>query len=423
VIRPDGTVRWVLGRTFPVRDDTGRVYRLVGVSSDVTEIRQVQEQFVQSQKMEVAGRLASGVAHDFNNLLTVILSWSAVLLERHGQDPEDTDMLQEIMSAGERAAGLTRQLLAFSRKQVLAPRVLELNALVADTEKLLRRLIGEDIELRTVLAPALGNVLADPGQVEQVIMNLAVNARDAMPDGGTLTIETANAEPRDEPELPGEPPRSARYVMVTVTDDGVGMDAETKSHLFEPFFTTKGAGKGTGLGLATVYGIVQQSGGFIRLDSEVGAGTRFRVYWPRMEEAAVIVESGSGPHARVHGTETVLVVEDEEQIRNLIRAILTARGYIVLVAENGDRALALAAAHEGPIQLLLTDVIMPRMSGRELAERLATARPAIRVLYVSGYTDDAIAHHGVLDAGVALLQKPFTPGVLSRKVREVLDAA
>jgi PAS domain S-box-containing protein len=422
VIHPDGSVRWVLGRSFPVRDDTGRVYRMVGVASDTTEIRQVQEQFVQAQKMEAVGRLAGGVAHDFNNLLTVILSWTAILLERRGQDGAEREMLTEIESAGERAAGLTRQLLAFSRKQVLAPRVLDMNALIADTEKLLRRLIGEDIDLRTVLVPALGTALADPGQVEQVIMNLVVNARDAMPNGGTLTIETANADMRHEPVHLGEGPRAARYVMVAVGDTGAGMDAETQAHLFEPFFTTKGVGKGTGLGLATVYGIVQQSGGFIRVESEAGAGTTFRLYWPEVERVAVVKESASGPHATLRGTETVLVVEDDEQIRNLSRTILTARGYLVLVAENGEHALTLAAEHEGAIHLMLTDVIMPGMSGRELADRLNAAHPAMRVLYASGYTDEMIAHHGVLEPGVAFLQKPFTPGNLAQRVRDVLDA-
>ena len=422
VIRPDGSLRWVLARSFPVRDDTGRVYRMVGVASDITEIRQVQEQFVQAQKMEAVGRLAGGVAHDFNNLLTVILSWTAILLEKRGQDGEELEMLREIGSAGERAAGLTRQLLAFSRKQVLAPRVLDLNALIADTEKFLRRLIGEDIELRTVLVPGLGTALADPGQVEQVIMNLVVNARDAMPNGGTLTIRTANADMRDEPVHLGEGPRAARYVMVAVGDTGVGMDAETQAHLFEPFFTTKGVGKGTGLGLATVYGIVQQSGGFIRVESEAGAGTTFKLYWPVVERAAVVKESASGPQATLRGTETVLVVEDDEQIRNLTRTILTARGYSVLVAENGEHALALAAEHEGAIHLMLTDVIMPGMSGRELADRLNAAHPAMRVLYASGYTDEMIAHHGVLEPGVDFLQKPFTPGDLAQRVRDALDA-
>jgi two-component system cell cycle sensor histidine kinase/response regulator CckA len=425
VIRPDGAIRWVLGRSFPVRDDTGRVYRLVGLSSDVTEVRQVQEHFVQAQKMEAVGRLAAGVAHDFNNLLTVILSWSDFLLEKPGRDAEDLEMLQQIRDSGARAASLTRQLLAFSRKQVIAPRVLDLNAVVQDASKLVRRLVGEDVEFRLVLAPNLGPLLADEGQIQQVIMNLVVNARDAMPNGGLLTVETASVDHPDAPGLEdeGSSAESARgFTMLAVTDTGTGMSAETKAHLFEAFFTTKGVGKGTGLGLATVQGIVEQSGGFIRVESEPGSGAAFRLYWPVLGQSGVITEADSGPQGVPRGTETILVVEDDAEIRGLSRRILAAQGYTVLVAEAGGQALATAAIHEGRIDLLMTDVIMPGMTGRELADQLRIARRDVRVLYVSGYTDDRIDDHGVLAPGVQFLQKPFTPSTLVRKVREVLAA-
>src|SRR5881275_876306 len=371
--------------------------------------------------MEAVGRLAGGVAHDFNNLLTVITSYSALLLEDLGSDDPKRDDVQQIRKAAEAAATLTRQLLAFSRQQVLQPKALDLKATVAGTEKLLKRLIGEDIQLTTVLAPDLGVVKADPGQIEQIIINLAVNARDAMPSGGRLTIEAANVD-MDEAYVRGHAPASpGRYVMLALSDTGIGMDEQTKARIFEPFFTTKEKGKGTGLGLSTVYGIVKQSGGYVWVYSEPGHGTTFKVYLPRVDAPA---EPQAPPReaATVTGTETILLAEDDEILRPLTKGLLARLGYTVLDAESAEQALAVAGARQGPIHLLVADVVMPGASGRELARRLAQSRPETRVLYVSGYTDDAIVHHGMLDPGLKFLQKPFTPAALARKVREVLDA-
>ena len=398
----------------------GRSARLV-LARDVTARRQLEEQLRQAQKMEAVGQLAGGIAHDFNNLLTAILGCTQLLL--HATPPEDQrrEDVEEIKNAGLRAAELTRQLLAFSRRQVLAPKVLDVNAIVANMDKMLRRLLGEDVALVTHLAADLGPVSADPGQLEQVLLNLAVNARDAMPQGGRLTIETANVFLTEEyaerhHRLPPGP-----YVLLAVSDTGVGMDEITQKHLFEPFFTTKEVGKGTGLGLATVYGIVKQSGGYIWVYSEPGRGTTLKVYLPRVPGAAeplpVAVES---PELR-RGTETVLLVEDAAPVRSLARKGLESYGYQVLEAADGPAALELSARHPRGIDILVTDVVMPGMSGRELAERLAPARPGMRVLYTSGYTDDAMVHQGVLRSGVAFLQKPFVPETLARKVREVLD--
>jgi CheY-like chemotaxis protein len=334
----------------------------------------------------------------------------------------EREELEEIRKAALRAADLTRQLLAFSRQQVIAPTVLNPNAVVADMDKLLRRLLGEDVALRTVLAPDLGNVRADPNQLEQVLLNLAVNARDAMPNGGKLTIETQNAE-LDEEYVRGHlSAQPGPYVMLAVSDTGVGMDAATQARIFEPFFTTKERGKGTGLGLATVYGVVKQSSGWIWVYSEPGQGTTFKVYLPRVAEAAAPAAPSPGPPVSARGSETILVVEDDEMIRNLVQKVLKANGYTVLVAGNGSDAERVAAAHGGTIHLLMTDVVLPGLNGREVAQRLEAQRPGIRVLFLSGYTDDAIVHHGVLEHGVAFLQKPFPPSVLGRKVREVLDS-
>src|SRR5713226_2276376 len=389
---------------------------------DVTEQRRLQEQLLQSQKMEAVGRLAGGVAHDFNNLLTVIISYTDLLLEDLGRDDPKREDVAAVRKAAEGAAALTHQLLAFSRKQVLQPKVLDVNATVATTEKLLRRLIGEDIQLVAKLASGLGRVKADPGQIEQVIMNLAVNARDAMPAGGQLTIETANVE-MDQAYVRGHPlAQPGRYVMLAVSDTGIGMDEETKAHIFEPFFTTKEMGKGTGLGLATVYGIVKQSGGFIWLYSEPGQGTSFKIYMPRVDESAERATPAAA-ETLPRGTETVLVVEDAPAVRAVTRQVLERQGYTVLEAPNGEAALVLATKHHGPIHLLLTDVVMPGVNGRQVAEQLARPRPDMMVLFTSGYTDDSVVRHGILESGIAYLQKPFTPDSLARKVREVLDSA
>jgi two-component system, cell cycle sensor histidine kinase and response regulator CckA len=399
----------------------GRSAELVLVN-DITERKQLEEQLRQSQKMEAVGQLAGGIAHDFNNLLTVINGYSDLTLKRlPAEDPLRLN-LEEIRKAGERAASLTRQLLAFSRKQVLQPKVLDLNVVVRETEKLLRRLIGEDIELRAALEPRLGSVKADPGQIEQVLMNLAVNARDAMPRGGKLTIGTENAYLDEGYVAHHIAVAPGRYVMLSVSDTGTGMDEQTQARIFEPFFTTKEAGKGTGLGLSTVYGIVKQSGGHLWVYSEVGRGTTFKVYLPRVDEGAREYGQAPGPVEGLQGTETILLAEDDELVRNMTRIILSDYGYRVLAASNGEAAISICERAEGPIHLLLTDVVMPGMSGRELADRIALLRPGVKVLFMSGYTEDAIVHHGVLDEGVNFLQKPFTPDDLARRVKEVLGS-
>jgi signal transduction histidine kinase len=386
-------------------------------------LRRSEERLRQAQKLEAVGRLAGGIAHDFNNLLTVITSYSDLLLEDIARDDPKRDDIAQIRKAAEGAAALTRQLLAFSRQQVLEPKVLDVNATVVSTEKLLKRLIGEDVQLTTSLAPDLGRVKVDPGQVEQIVMNLAVNARDAMPRGGRMTIETANVD-MDEVYVRGHAPaRPGRYIMLALSDTGIGMDEQTKARIFEPFFTTKELGKGTGLGLATVYGIVKQSGGFIWVYSELGTGTSFKVYLPRVDEPVEPVAAPTPTADARRGTETVLVVEDAASVRMVLRQVLERYGYAVLEAPNGDTALRLAAKHHGPIHLLLTDVVMPGLSGRQLAEQLARLRPDMKVLYASGYAGNAIVHHGILEAGIAYLQKPFTPETLARRVRQILDSS
>ena len=394
----------------------------LAMAHDITKRKSVETQLLQAQKMEAVGRLAGGIAHDFNNLLTAIFGSSDLLLEDLTVDDQRRADVEDIKKAAQRAAALTRQLLAFSRKQVLALQVLDLNALIADLEKMLRRLIGEDIEFRTILTSDLGAVRADPGQLEQVIMNLAVNARDAMPQGGKLTLETANVDLDAAYAQAHAPLAPGRYAMLAVSDTGIGIDAQVKAHIFEPFFTTKEKGKGTGLGLATVYGIVKQSDGSIWVYSEPGQGTTFKIYLPRVEAAAEPPAPKPMPPASVRGSETILLAEDEEAVRNLMRRVLEAHGYTLLVAADGQEALRLADGHKGPIHLLLTDIVMPNLGGRQLAERVVSARHATKVLYLSGYTDDAIVHHGVLEPGIAFLEKPFTPQGLARKVRELLDA-
>lgn len=381
------------------------------------ELRRAEEQLRQAQKMEAVGRLAGGIAHDFNNLLTTILGTSDLLLEELPPGKHWRKDVEEIRRAGERAAGLTRQLLAFSRKQVIEASTLDLNETVTSVSRMLHRLIGEDIELVTRLSPDLGLIQADSGQIEQVILNLAVNSRDAMPRGGKLSIETDNVEFESEmfPDLsPGW------YVMLSISDSGIGMDAETRGHIFEPFFTTKEQGKGTGLGLATVYGIVRQSGGHIDVASEPGSGAVFKIYLPRVKDSIKAAPTTSIVPSP-GGTETILVAEDEPAVRHLTARILKAKGYAVMTAANGDEALELVRRHRNQIHLLLTDVIMPGMSGPQLADQLIRERPEIRVLYMSGYTAAAIHHHGVLEPGISYLQKPFTPQALSEKIREVLD--
>ncbi|HVP51056.1 MAG TPA: PAS domain S-box protein [Terriglobales bacterium] len=384
-------------------------------------LRQSEKQLWQSQKMEAVGRLAGGVAHDFNNLLTVIKGYTELMLsDLKPLDPMRPEM-EEVQKAADRAAALTRQMLAFSRRQVLAPKVVNLNYLVEDMNKLLRRLLGEDIDLCISLDDDLGCVKADPGQIEQVIMNLAVNARDAMPRGGKLTLETANLELDQSYSREHAMVKPGAYVMLAITDTGSGMDAETLSHVFEPFFTTKEQGKGTGLGLSTVYGIVKQSGGYIWPYSEPGMGTTFKIYLPRVDEMAERAQARTQAPPGLGGTETILLVEDEEGVRGLTRQLLQRHGYTVLEAEHGQDALLLCERYSGPIHLLLSDVVLAQMSGRELVQRLTPLRPEMKVLYMSGYSDEAIFQHGVLEHGTAFLQKPFTTESLMRKLREVLD--
>ncbi len=392
------------------------------LKNEIAERRRVEKELRQAQKMEAIGRLAGGIAHDFNNILTVIIGNSSLILNELGPtDPMRKDM-EQIRTAGERATSLTRQLLAFSRQQVLQPTVLNLNNIIVNLENMLRRLIGEDIELVTVLEAGLGNVKADPGQMEQVIINLAVNARDAMPDGGKLTIETANVALDEADVRPHLDLEAGPYVMLAISDTGVGIDTETESHIFEPFFTTKEQGQGTGLGLATVYGIVRQSGGHIWVYSEPGQGAIFRIYLPQIKEPINKVERRHEVATKTRQDSiTILLVEDEEMVREMTSRVLNQRGYNVLEAGNGQEALDLAKGHKAPIHLLLTDVVMPGgMSGSQLAKLILLLYPDIKVIYTSGYTDDSIVHHGVLEPGKAFLQKPFTPTVLLSKVREVL---
>ena len=420
--RKDGTPITVRCSGWPIKDESGRVAFLELFAEDVTERRALERQLRMAQKMEAVGRLSGGIAHDFNNLLGVIIGYSQVLKRSLKPEHPLYEHAEEIEKASQRAVSLTRQLLAFSRQQVLEPVILNMNALVSDMEKMLPRLIGEDVALTLTLDPALGQVKADPGQVEQVIMNLAVNARDAMPDGGKLTIQTANVDldTAYTHQHPGS--RVGSYVMLRVTDTGTGIDPEIQAQIFEPFFTTKERDKGTGLGLATVYGVVKQSGGYIAVDSEKGKGASFSVYLLRVENAVAAPDLSNEAPVSVRGSETILLVEDEESLRKLADMFLRDSGYHVLTAADGAQALQVARQYAGPIHLLLTDVVMPGINGRVLAERLAPSQPGMRILYVSGYTDSFIAGHGVLEAGAHLLHKPFTEESLTRKVRELLDA-
>jgi len=420
--RRDGRLLTVQLSVRAVRNRAGQVEYYETFVRDVTDQRRLQQQVLQSQKMEAVGRLAGGIAHDFNNLLTVITSYSDLLLEDLAPGDAKRDDLEQVRKAADGAAALTRQLLAFSRQQAVEPRVVSLNTVVEGLHKILRRVIGEDIELTTTLAPDLGAVRADVGQLEQVLMNLAVNARDAMPTGGRLTVETANVEHDPDYARDREAAAVRQFAMLAVSDTGCGMDEATKARIFEPFFTTKEPGKGTGLGLATVYGIVKQAGGFIWVYSEPGQGTSFKIYLPEVDATAERTTAVAGARAP-RGTETVLLVEDAAAVRAVTKQVLERQGYVVLEAPDGEAALRLAQQHRGPIHLLLTDVVLPRVSGRELAERLTQVRPDMKVLYASGYTDDSVVRHGILELGTAYLQKPFSPESLARKVRNVLDAA
>ncbi|HEX9670972.1 MAG TPA: response regulator [Thermoanaerobaculia bacterium] len=409
-------------RGVPVRDADGSVREWVGTCIDVTERKSLEEQLRQAQKMEAIGRLAGGIAHDFNNLLTVILGYGSVVAGRVAPDLEASRNLEEMLLAAERAATLTRQLLSFSRRQVLQPRLVDLNAVVRGVEQMLHRLLGEDVELRAELAPDLGRVLADAGQVEQVLVNLAVNARDAMPGGGRLTIATSDRELDAAYAAEHVDVQPGHYVELAVTDTGTGIEPEVLSHLFEPFFTTKETGKGTGLGLATSYGIVRQSGGHIWVYSEPGRGACFKIYLPRAEAPAAAARREAVSAPGRGREETVLLVEDDSTLRRLARTVLDGQGYRVMEADSAAAALEAVAAHQGRIDLLLTDVVMPGLGGPDLGRRLRAELPGLKVLLMSGYADDAVGRHGVLDAGTAFLQKPFNAAGLARKVREVLDA-
>jgi PAS domain S-box-containing protein len=418
--RGDGALIWVNLGVRAEKDAGGQVLHYEWSVADITERKRLESELRQAQKLEAIGQLAGGVAHDFNNLLTVITGRSHLTLAQLPADHTIRRHIELIQTTAERAAALTRQLLAFSRKQVLEPKVLDVNAVVTGLAPMLRRLIGEDLEFAAVPAAELGCVKADPSQLEQVILNLAVNARDAMPRGGTLTIETGNVE-LDEAYTRRHPGASAgRFVMLAISDTGHGMDAAIKARIFEPFFTTKEPGKGTGLGLATVLGIVKQSGGSIAVDSEPGQGTTFKVYLPRVDEAVDRTATATAP-TLARGSETILLVEDDDEVRALARETLDGNGYTVIPAAAPAEALRLAGRHAGRIHLLVTDVVLPQLSGRGLAERLTPDHRDLRVLYMSGYTDDAVVQHGVLKEGTAFLQKPFTPHTLLVKVREVLD--
>jgi PAS domain S-box-containing protein len=418
----DGKAIHVEITTSPVRDPSGKIVAGIEIVRDISARKRLEDQLRQSQKMEAVGRLAGGIAHDFNNLLTIINGYSDLLVKQIKKDDPMWREVEEVRKAGERAASLTRQLLAFSRRQILQPKVLDLNSVLSRIDNMLHRLIGEDVDLLTSFGENLWRVKADQSQIEQVLMNLAVNSRDAMPAGGKLTIETRNVElPEATPVGTGQMPPGA-YVALSVSDTGCGMDEATQSHLFEPFFTTKDKGKGTGLGLAMVYGIIKQSGGYIVVDSTAGKGTTVKLYFPPTKEEARPLTSEDLSSAPAAGKETVLVVEDQEEVRNLVEEILSMQGYTVLKAPNGDEALRLGRTVKKPIHLLLTDMVMPGMSGKELAERMQKMSPGMKVILMSGYADDGIIQWSTVMQGMDFLQKPFRVETLIRKVRNVLDA-
>ena len=421
IITKGGETRWVLEKVAPTVYQGQRA--TLGYFLDVSEHKSLESKFLQAQKMEAVGRLAGGVAHDFNNMLNVILGYCDLMNQELNQYDPLARNLAEIRKAADRAISLTRQLLAFSRKQIIQPQVLNLNEKIAGMEKMILRLIGEDIELAVLLDPVLAAVKADPGHIDQIIMNLTVNARDAMPQGGKLTLETANIYLDESYVQMHAYVTPGPYVMLAVSDNGQGMDAATQAQVFEPFFTTKEDGKGTGLGLSTVYGIVKQAGGHIQVYSEIGRGTTFKVYLPQVQEKVSEISKAKPPAQRLFGSETILVVEDEDMLREIICPTLKRYGYTVLEARHGGEALLLCERHPGPIRLLLTDVVMPQMSGRELSERLAPLRPEMKVLYMSGYTENAVVHHGVVDSAVSFIQKPFSLKILVEKIRKILDEA
>jgi PAS domain S-box-containing protein len=422
-VRKDGSTFWANVVLAPIHNATGVLLGFAKVTHDLTERRHLEEQLHQSQKMEAIGILAGGLAHDFNNLLSIVLSYSDLLAaDLRDDDPMRGD-LGEIHHAGLRGVALMRQLLAFSRQQVLHPRLVDLTQVVQGMDRMLRRLIGEDVELSVICAPVLGKVLVDPGQMEQVIMNLAVNARDAMPGGGKLTIETAEVVLDQEYASAHPGVKPGPHIMLAVSDTGAGMDEATQARMFDPFFTTKEAGKGTGLGLATVFGIIRQSCGTIEACSEPAKGTEITIYFPTADKDAIERVSSNPPaHPVVGGSETILLVEDDEPVRVLTRTILRRYGYDVVEAQSGGDALLLCEQHPTAIHLLLTDIVMPRMSGAQLADRLVTIRPEMKVLYMSGYANDAVMRQGVLGPPIAFIQKPITPEALARKVRDTLDA-
>jgi PAS domain S-box-containing protein len=420
IILPDGTERFLRQYIEPLGNDAGQS-RLLGTVQDVTEYKRLEEKFRRAQRLEGIARLAGGVAHDFNNLLVVINGYAQMILSGLKADDPLRERAQEIINAGNRAAALTRQLLAFSRKQVMRPRAINLDGLLTGLEKMLRRLIREDIEVKRNLTPGLWGVKADPDQVEQVIMNLVVNARDAMPKGGVLTIATSNVELGEEEVKGFLDLKPGRYVSLTVTDTGTGMTAETKRRLFEPFFTTKPSGEGTGLGLSMVYGIVKQHGGDVSFYSEPGLGSTFKIYWPATDQPIESAARPEGPRAPNHGTETVLLVEDDEKVRKLVRQMLLLQGYKVLETGQSSDAVGVASKHDGPIDLLLTDVVMPQMSGQQLAEQVVALRPGIKVVFMSGHPGSMASERGMFDPAAFLLQKPFTMDTLGQILRHALD--
>jgi two-component system, cell cycle sensor histidine kinase and response regulator CckA len=421
LIAKEGTERPIDDSAAPLKDERGNIVGAVLVFRDITERRQLQEQHLQGEKMEAIGRLAGGVAHDFNNLLTVISVYTELLLSRRNRHDQLERYAGEIKKAVDNATSLTGQLLTLSRKQMLQPRVVDLNAAIAKLEEMLQQMVGQTIELVIVPGPELGYVSIDPAQLEQVVFNVVMNACDAMPQGGTLTIETANVEWDERQARRYAGMQAGSYVLLAMHDTGRGMDATTRSRLFEPFFSTKSRGRGTGLGLSTVYGVISQSGGHIEVDSTPGRGTVFKIYLPQVEKPAVAQKSGVSTAKLQQGSETVLLVEDEDEVRAAVCESLQMRGYTVLKARHGKEAVMICRRHDGPIHLLLTDVIMPQMTGPELTQRVSPLRPQMKVLYVSGYTSDALNQRIMMEPGTAFLQKPFTPDALARQVRALLD--